>query len=238
MESQRRRLNQELGRLKARPSTTTTTFTTFRTSTTAFVTAYDRAEQRLFGDTGLAKRYLDWTSDDAANSVYLINALDGDGDSTSDLSPEDLRAPSLNDELSAFGQDLIHRWNGALYALSPQNPDAARHFCTSAREVVVTILDTAAPDDVVRHMPNCEMFDKQSPTRRSKVAYLLQRQGIESEELAHAVSEDVDNVLSLFRVLDDATSGHAGRFSITELSAIRARVESAVSFLSRLAKAA
>ena len=237
VESQRRRLNQELRRLQSRASTTTT-FSSVRTSTASFVTAYDRAEQCLSGGAGLAKEYLDQTSDDAANSVYLINVLDGDGDPANDLSPEELTASSLNDELSEYGQDLVDRWNGALYALSPQNPDAARHFCTSAREVVIKILDISAPDHVVREMPGCEMFDGKTPTRRSKVSYLFRRQGIESAELAEAVSEDVGNVLSLFRVFNDATHGHAGRFSITELSAIRTRVETAVAFLSRIAKAA
>jgi hypothetical protein len=51
------------------------------------------------------------------------------------------------------------------------------------------------------------------------------------------VSEDVDNVLSLFRVFNDGTHGHAGRFDISELTAIRTRVESAVAFLAHLTAA-
>ena len=45
------------------------------------------------------------------------------------------------------------------------------------------------------------------------------------------VAEDVDNVLSLFRTFNDGTHGHTGRFTITELAAIRTRVESAIGFI-------
>lgn len=57
-----------------------------------------------------------------------------------------------------------------LYALNPQNPDAARHFCTSARECIVKILDVAAPDDVVvQRLPNPQWTDDGKLTRRSKL---------------------------------------------------------------------
>jgi hypothetical protein len=36
-----------------------------------------------------------------------------------------------------------------LFVLSPNNPDAARHFCTIAREVLTSLLDIAAPDSSV-----------------------------------------------------------------------------------------
>lgn len=233
VESQQRRLNQEIRRLQSRP--TSTSFTTVRTTTTSFVTAYGRAESQLSGSTGVTKEYLDLASDEAANSVYLLNALDGDGDPDDDMSPEELAAPSLATELARFGSNIVERWTGALFSLSPQNPDAARHFCTSAREVVISILDTSAPDEqVIRRVPDCELTDKKVPTRRAKVTYLLREKGVDSEDLADAVVEDMDNVLSLFRVFNEGTHGHAGRFSITELTAIRTRVEGAVAFLSKL----
>ena len=125
-----------MARLNARPPSTT--FVTYRQSTSAFVEAYDRADASL--GTGHASaadhRFLDLVSDEAANSVYLANALDGDGDANDALTEDRLRAPSMANELRDFGDDLVSRWTGALFALSPRNPDAARHFCTSAREVV------------------------------------------------------------------------------------------------------
>lgn len=87
---------------------------------------------------------------------------------------------------------------------------------------------------VTTALPDCELHDGRAPTRRAKVSYLLGRKNIDSEELTGFITDDVDNLLSLFRVFNDGTHGHAGRFSIPELSAIRTRVESAVSFLARL----
>lgn len=230
VEGQRPRLEQEVRRLGSRMPGST--FGTVRTTTTSFVTAYGAAERSLASASGPTKVVLDRASDEAANSVYLLNALDGDGAPSDDMSEEELRAPSMAKELAAFGEDLVNRWTGALYSLSPSNPDAARHFCTSAREVVVTILDQSAPDEtVLREAPGCEVTDRKVPTRRAKITFLLRRQGVDSEDLADVVDQDVDNVLSLFRTFNDGTHGHAGRFSITELTAIRTRVESAIDFL-------
>lgn len=232
VENQRQRIKQEIARLNSRPSGAT--FVTYRASTKALVNTYETVEARLASRPGSPadQRFLDLASDEAANSVYLANALEGDGDSGDDPTEDELRAPSMASELAAFGEDLVNRWTGALYALSPQNPDAARHFCTSAREVVVTMLDISAPDAAVRKDdPVCEMTEQGAVTRRSKVSYLLRRHGVTMEGITDLVAEDIDNVLSLFRTFNDGTHGHAGRFTMTELSAIRTRVESAIGFI-------
>ncbi|WP_106248289.1 hypothetical protein [Allonocardiopsis opalescens] len=235
IESQRHRLDQEIRRLNSRP--TGSTFTNVRTSTQSFVRTYNSVDASLATQSlsPTEEHLLNLVSDEAANSVYLVNALDGDGSPQDDLSEADLRAPSMTVELSTFGNDLVQRWTGALFSLSPANPDAARHFCTSAREVVVKILDTSAPDDEVKKSdPNCEITKQGAVTRRAKISYLLSRHGVNTEQIADAVNEDVNNLLSLFRTFNDGTHGHAGRFTITELTAIRTRVESAISFLHRV----
>lgn len=61
----------------------------------------------------------------------------------------------------AFGQDLVDRWTGALFSLSPRNPDAARHFCTSTREVLIAMIDHAAPDSGVTTADSeCDRTDR------------------------------------------------------------------------------
>jgi hypothetical protein len=232
VENQRRRLQQEFSRLNSRPASAT--FVAYRESTTAFVDAYSRAEASLATNPGSAadQQFLDLGSDEAANSVYLANALDGDGDPADALTEDELRAPSMQAELAHFGEDLVNRWVGALYALSPQNPDAARHFCTSAREVVITMLDTSAPDGEVKDAdPSCQHTESGAVTRRSKIEYLLRRHGVTETGITDIVSSDVDNLLSLFRTFNDGTHGRSGRFTITELSAIRTRVEAAIRFV-------
>lgn len=237
VENQRRRLNQEIRRLQARP--TSPTLATYRTSVTTLTRTYTAAESRLAngGLTPAGRELVDRGSDEAANSVYLLNAMDGDGAPEEDPTEEDLRGPSMQAELAEFGQDLVDRWVGALFSLSPHNPDAARHFCTSAREVLITMLDTEAPDAaVLAGFPSCDTTEKGVPTRRSKVRYLLKRKGIEESAIEDLVDEDMNNVLALFRDFNDGTHGHAGRFTITQLNAIRMRVESAIGFIHTLCR--
>jgi hypothetical protein len=238
VENQRRRINQEIARLNARPAGAT--LMAYRESTATFVQTYSIVESDLASRTvsPAAQRFVDLASDETANSVYLANALDGDGAPEDDPTEDELRAPSLATELAAFGQDLVSRWTGALYSLSPKNPDAARHFCTSAREVIIAMLDNSASDaEVKRAEPNCEVTDKGAPTRRSKISYLLRWHGVTEEGITSLVDEDVTNLLSLFRTFNDGTHGHAGRFTITELSGLRTRVEAAIGFIHQVVTA-
>lgn len=235
VENQRRRLEQETRRLQSRPASTA--FVTYRTSVETLTRTYTSAEEKLNGKsvTPAERELVDRGSEEAANSVYLLNAMDGDGSSDDDPSEDELRGPSMQAELAKFGQDLVDRWSGALFSLSPRNPDAARHFCTSAREVLIAMIDHAAPDaGVVAGDPECAKTDKGVPTRRAKVSYLLHRKGVESEPIETLVESDVDNALTLFRAFNDGTHGHAGRFTITQLNALRIRVESAIGFIHAL----
>ena len=94
------------------------------------------------------------------------------------------------------------------------------------------MLDQAAPDgEVTANEPGCQFTDSGAVTRRSKVSYLLRRHGVTSSGVADAVAEDVENLLSLFGTFNKGTHGQAGRFQLTELSAIRTRVEEAVRFV-------
>lgn len=61
-----------------------------------------------------------------------------------------LQSTTLKGELEAFAPELRGRWDGALFSLNPETPDAARHFCTRARECIVTALNVAAPDDLTQ----------------------------------------------------------------------------------------
>lgn len=239
VENQRRRLNQEILRLQSRP--VATTFATYRTSVTTLTETYTAAEARLTGGSlsAAGRDLVDRGSEEAANSVYLLNAMDDDGAPEDDPTEAELRGPSMQAELASFGQDLVDRWTGALFSLSPRNPDAARHFCTSAREVLIAMIDHEAPDSVVTAADqDCDKMPNGAPTRRSKVRYLLSRKGIDEKELEDLVEEDMENVLTLFRDFNNGTHGHAGRFTITQLNAIRIRVESAIGFIHTLVRSA
>jgi len=172
--------------------------------------------------------------DEAANSLRAANVIDG-GEAAEAEEVEALQATSLGGELDAFSPDLAGRWGGALFALNPRNPDAARRFCTSARECIVTALDIASPDDVVkRELASCEFMDDGRLMRRSKLKYLLVRKGLADDAVEEFVNEDVEDILRLFRVFNDGTHGAAGRFSLDELVAVKQRAESGIRFLHTL----
>ena len=218
---------QKLARATSKP-----TYTTFRTSVETVQRTYTRlesaAESSRFGEE--YNEILDLSEREAANNASVMNAILGnpervDGDET-------IHSTALDPILTLIGADLPERWRGALFSLNPNNPDAARHFCTSARELLSDILDTRAPNKLVlAEMPACEKKSNGLPTRRSKIRFFLLRSNIADRSLEDFVDEDMTNVLQLFREFNDGTHGSAGRFSLDQLSAIKRRVEHAVEFL-------
>ena len=227
----RQRLKSELSKLA---SQTTAHYSTFRVSVESVHDAYVRYDAR-FGDTPEDPRHtelLDLAERESANSVAVMNALLDEGDE-GQADGDELRGTTITTELSCVAPDLDARWRGAVFARSPQNPDAARHFCTSAREVFVQMLDLRAPNnEVLQAMPSCEKTQQGHPTRRAKIHYVLAKKGMAVAELEEFVQRDVENVLELFGVFNTATHGPAGRYDMHKLSAIKTRVEEGIQFLS------
>lgn len=228
--SNRERLKRELQKLSR--TTSKPQYVTFRTSVEtvqrSYATLENRADADLYGNH--FDRFLDLSEREAANSVSVINALEGQQPENED-GVESLNS-SIDHILNSISQDVRDRWQGALYSLSPKNPDAARHFCTSARELLTEILEKFAPDEDVKvALPNCDLTDQGKPTRRSKIRFFLHQKGVADDAIADFVESDMDNVVQLFRVFNDGTHGSSGRFEHSQLLAIRARVEGAVSFL-------
>jgi hypothetical protein len=231
----RQRLRNELARLSR--EATTTRYVSFRVSVGAVHTAYERLEHAA--DAGrLDERYnefLDLSEREAANNAGLMNALMGDAQEATDaLPPNSLDSP-LTPILQAISSELGDRWRGALYSLSPRNPDAARHFCTSSREIITRILNTKAPDSIVfAAMPECGRTQHGAPTRRAKIRYFLHMQGMKQDELEDFVEIDMKNVVEVFDAFNEGTHGSAGAFDFAQLQALRKRVEDGIMFLSRL----
>ena len=83
------------------------------------------------------------------NSIVLFNAITGVQDGEI-LPPETLQRTVVEAALYEISDELGKRWEGAIYSLNPKNPDAARHFCTSVREILIELLDIKAPDGLVQ----------------------------------------------------------------------------------------
>ena len=233
VQSNRRKIEQELRKLQSAASVTRTQRITI--SARSVHAAFAAVEQRQQAGESYPAELYELFEDETANSLRAANAIDG-GEAAEADEVSALQATSLSGELEAFSPDLAGRWGGALFALNAQNPDAARHFCTSARECIVTVLDVAAPDDVVeRELQTCEWTDDGRIKRRSKLKYLLVKKGILDDAVEDFVNEDVEDILRLFRVFNDGTHGEAGRFDLNELVAVKQRAESGIRFLHRLA---
>lgn len=231
----RQNIKNELAKL-SRQSTTTTRHVSYRVSVDtlhrSYVSLENYAESQSLDDR--YNRILDLSERETANSLAVTNRLLG-GDFADDVVIGELENAELLDNLRSISPDLDSRWRGALFALNPRNPDAARHFCTSAREIIIQIIDTKAPDvDVFALLPDCETTDRGNPTRRSKIRYFLHRQGMMDFPLEEFIENDMENIIQLFRVFNDGTHGAAGAFDLIQLGAIRTRVEDGIMFLAEI----
>lgn len=236
--AQRRRIKSELNKLGRHPTTirsTTTRYAVLRTSVTTMHEAYALLEQRTdiqhLGPNH--EQVLDLSERETANSLEVMNSLLGT--QHPDEESDDLQTLRLTDELRKISTDLDDRWQGAVFSLNPHNPDATRHFCTSAREVFTQILEIKAPDaEVINTLPGCATTDEGKPTRRAKIKYFLHQRGMTDGALEEFVEQDMENIVQLFRVLNDGTHGSAGKFDRSQLSSIKKRVEDGILFLSEL----
>lgn len=184
-------------------------------------------------------QFLDLSKKENANSLAALNALEANEIETNLAIDQDLLPTTITSELSSISSDLDCRWRGALFSLSPRNPDASRHFCTSAREIFIQILDHFAPNDrVLSRFPECDKTDKGHPTRRWKISYILRNSGISSDEAVDFVDEDIANVLQLLHVFNDGTHGSAGKFEIAQLRTLKERAESGILYLASVCRIA
>lgn len=230
----RQRIKRELAKLSGQPIKKTQ-YVVYRTSVDSLYEAYTHLEQQSETQNFDPRynRFLDLSERETANSLEVLNLLSGlEPDSEEASSEQDA---TLLDELRKISDDLDSRWQGAVYALNPRNPDAARHFCTSAREIISQILELRAPDaDVISSMPSCDRTDQGKPTRRAKLKFLLTRKGMIQDVLEEFVEQDMENIVQLFRVFNDGTHGSAGTFSFQQLNSIKKRVEDGIMFLAEI----
>ena len=227
------RLRQELSSLQSRPGVSTR-HVTYRASVDKLHRSFVRVESAAaVSEWQRSDDLLDLAEGETANSVAVLNALaHPTADEVDDAS---LRATAITDELESIDPDLNARWLGALYALNPRNPDAARHFCTSSREILVRMVDSSASDAaVIAADPAAEKTPEGNVSRRARIRYCLRRRGSDEAELVDFVEADIENVVALFSEFNHGTHGTAGRFSISQLRALKTRVEQAIQFLHRV----
>ncbi|RIK04226.1 MAG: hypothetical protein DCC48_14140 [Acidobacteria bacterium] len=231
----RSRLEQELRRLD-RATTSRTVRTEFRTSVDSLAASAARFQDghsAAWSTTDLG----DLLQGEAANSVATLSALLTD-EEVPDGDPEQVQQSMLRDVLEELDPEIGARWTGALFALNPANPDAARHFCTSAREMLADVLDRLAPSEVVEQDdPSCDRTPQGTVSRRARIHFCLKQGGVTDRALEDFAEEDIKNVLALFQEFNSATHGRSGKFNLGQLGALKRRVEDAIYFIMRLGTA-
>lgn len=234
-EKHRQQLNQAIRKFNSSQSVTTTVY--YRESVRRLENDYTNLESRTDNYSDYSEHQEDliknYPAQEANNSVQLFNSLNGidDGDF---INPDELQKTYIVDKLNEMSNDMGSRWRGALFSLNPNNPDAGRHFCTSVREVYTQILEIKAPDGLVQKtFPDCELHQGK-PNRRFKIKYILTQKSLQSESFENFVDSDIEELLSIFRTLNDGTHGSAGRFTIDQLSKLKKRVEDSINFIAEL----
>lgn len=171
-------------------------------------------------------RILDLIEQEQANSLVTENYFEWD------IEPEDtIENTEISNKLALISTDLNDRWNGAIFALNPQNPDATRHFCTSTREIFSQFFEIKAPDkDVFLHNPNCEKTEKGNATRREKIRYMMRNYNMDDSVVDFAEA-DIKNILELNQLLSGGTHGPAGKYPFNKLLQVKKRVEQGINFL-------
>ncbi len=169
---------------------------------------------------------LDLIEQEQANSIVtaqIIENPDQNVDNTEDI--------EIGNKLLNVSNDLNNRWRGAVFSLNPQNPDAARHFCTSAREIFTEFIELKAPDrEVFEYNPSCAKTNNGNATRREKIKYMMRN--IQMDDCVVDFAEaDITNILELFHILSDGTHGEAGRLEMKTLYQVKKRVEQGINFL-------
>ena len=74
------------------------------------------------------------------------------------------------------------------------------------------------------------------PARRAKIGYCLTRSGRYDDALESFADANINDILALFKDLNAGAHGPSGRFSLSQLAAVKARVEGAINFMSEIAR--
>lgn len=207
-------------------------------------TEYDKSAFSMLGDYAVVSNtypegievnsyqneILDLVENEQANGLITTSSVFG-----SMPIEQNTKEIEIKRALASYSEDLADRWVGAIYSLNPDNPDATRHFCTSARELFTLFIEMNAPDDAVfRYNENAQRTDRGNATRKEKIRFMMRDSGLD-ESVVDFADSDIENILQLFRVLSDGTHGKAGRYTYQELMQIRRRVEHGINFLCTIA---
>jgi hypothetical protein len=167
--------------------------------------------------------------------IEAITTLERSDSEDDEAISTDLQKETKDDieiHLARFDESLIKLWQGAVQALSSDNPDAVRHSSISLRELLTHIIHRLAPDDQIRAWNNsAEMYNDGKPTRKARLLYICR--GINHAPFSRFLRKDIDSTLASFEVLQEGTHAIDTDLSRTQLDLLRIRTECSIRFLIR-----
>lgn len=141
---------------------------------------------------------------------------------------------SLRAQLLSLNADLIRLWEGAISALKSDNPDRARHFATSLRELLTHVMHQLSPDgEIKKWNPDPQLYDKNRPTRRARLLFICRN--INHGPFSDFVEKDVEAVLAFVQLFQQGTHAIAIPYTENQLLALKAKMEGVIRFLISIA---
>jgi hypothetical protein len=132
--------------------------------------------------------------------------------------------------LVEVGRDLLKPYRGALAVLKRREPDYARHFTISVRELLTHVMHRLAPDSEVRKWTSrAEDYHQGRPTRAARLRFILRHQT--GDEFAQWVQQDVDMAIQLMDYLHGGTHKMGDDIPVGRLRWVQRRAEAVLMIL-------
>ena len=165
-------------------------------------------------------------------SITTAEREDSDEDQAVSLEIQTEIKDDIEALLSQFDKSLIKLWQGATQAVTSSNPDAARHYSISLRELLTHIIHRLAPDDQIRSWSDSpELYHDGKLTRRARLLYICR--GINHEPFSRFLRKDIDSILACFELFQEGAHAIDANLSTIQLDLLRIRTESSIRFLIR-----
>ena len=126
--------------------------------------------------------------------------------------------------------ELLNLWIGAKECTSSDNPDNARHFNISLRELFTHVLHKLAPDEEIKSWSvNPEDFSRERPTRDARLRYIYR--GIDDKSFSPLIKKFISFTLELMVFLNQGTHKQKINMGDEQFKLILMQIEFSISQL-------
>jgi len=134
--------------------------------------------------------------------------------------------------LPIIHSNLFRVWQGAIEALRSNNPDKARHFAVSMRELFREVMHRLAPNDAVHEWstnPTTDFDDQGNPTRGGRIRYIFRN--VSQAPLSEFAKQNIRTVLTFVDALQPETHLIESRLDEKQSLALRNYAETSLQLI-------